>query len=149
MKIGAVTFGIGFLFAVGLGVSGMVNPNKVLAFLDVAGRWDPSLLFVMAGAVLLNLVLFRWILARPTPVLQREWSVPTNRTLDARLVLGSILFGVGWGLAGFCPAPALTGLAFGKFPILIFVAAMAAGTALGKFAEHMVYSRRENPKGTR
>jgi uncharacterized protein len=122
----------GVLFGLGLVVSGMVNPAKVLGFLDVAGDWDPTLAFVMGGALLVAVPAFRVILKRPRPVLAEEFDLPAKKDLDARLLAGSALFGVGWGLAGFCPGPAVTALASGLAPVFVFVAAMVAGMSLFK-----------------
>jgi uncharacterized protein len=122
----------GVLFGLGLVVSGMVNPAKVLGFLDVAGDWDPTLAFVMGGALLVAVPAFRVILKRPRPVLAEEFDLPAKKDLDARLLAGSAMFGFGWGLAGFCPGPAVTALASGLAPVFVFVAAMVAGMALYK-----------------
>jgi uncharacterized membrane protein YedE/YeeE len=125
-----LAFGAGLLFAVGLGVSGMTHPSKVLGFLDVAGAWDPSLLLVMGGALSVNLLLFPRILRRARPVLDERFHVPQKRTIDARLLGGAAIFGVGWGLAGYCPGPALVSLATGAAPALVFALAMVAGMLL-------------------
>ena len=123
----------GALFGLGLAVSGMVNPQKVIGFLDVAGDWDPTLAFVMGGALLVTIPAFRLIFKRPRPVLADEFELPTKKDLDARLLGGSALFGVGWGLSGFCPGPAVTALASGLAPVFAFVAAMVAGMAIYKW----------------
>ncbi|MEE1657834.1 YeeE/YedE family protein [Microvirga sp. CF3062] len=124
------TFASGLLFGLGLIVSQMVNPAKVLAFLDVFGNWDPSLAFVMGGAVAVS-ALGYWIARRRgAPVLAPRLEIPTRRDLDLRLVTGAALFGIGWGLVGLCPGPALVGLTFGPVAIFAFVAAMIAGMAL-------------------
>lgn len=120
----------GTLFGLGLAVSGMMNPQKVIGFLDVAGAWDPTLAFVMGGALLVTIPAFRLILDRPRPVLADGFSLPTKSSLDARLLGGSALFGVGWGLSGFCPGPAVAALVTGLTPVFAFVAAMLAGMAL-------------------
>jgi uncharacterized protein len=117
----------GILFALGLIVSQMVNPAKVLNFLDVAGTWDPTLAFVMGGALLVTIPAFRLILKRPQPLFARRFYMPTKQDIDARLVIGAALFGIGWGLAGLCPGPAITALATGLLPVVGFVAAMVAG----------------------
>lgn len=117
----------GVLFAFGLALSQMVNPAKVLNFLDIAGDWDPTLAFVMGGALLVTIPAFRWVLRRPEPLLGGKFHIPTRSDIDARLVIGSALFGVGWGIAGLCPGPAITALASGLLPVLGFVAAMVAG----------------------
>jgi uncharacterized protein len=120
----------GTLFGLGLAVSGMMNPAKVIGFLDVAGAWDPTLAFVMGGALLVTIPAFRLILGRPRPVLADGFSLPTRSAVDARLIGGSALFGVGWGLSGFCPGPAVAALVTGLTPVFAFVAAMLAGMVL-------------------
>jgi uncharacterized membrane protein YedE/YeeE len=117
----------GLLFGLGLILSGMTNPAKVLGFLDLAGRWDPSLAFVMGGAVLVGMVAFRLARGRSAALLGGAMHVPTARAIDRRLVLGSLTFGVGWGLAGYCPGPALASLLGGGHKPLLFVLAMLAG----------------------
>jgi len=117
----------GLVFGLGLILSGMANPAKVLAFLDLAGRWDPSLALVMAGAIAVALPAFAWAKRRKTSMLGTALSLPTSTTIDARLVGGGLLFGVGWGLAGFCPGPALVALGMGEAKALLFVVAMLAG----------------------
>lgn len=117
----------GTIFGLGLAVSGMMNPEKVIGFLDVAGDWDPTLAFVMGGALLVAVPAFRLTLKRGHPVLAKSFSLTTKTDLDARLVGGAALFGIGWGLAGFCPGPAVAALATGIAPVFAFVAAMLAG----------------------
>ncbi|HIF10617.1 MAG TPA: YeeE/YedE family protein [Sneathiellales bacterium] len=119
--------GAGSVFGLGLALSQMTNPAKVQAFLDVVGAWDPSLIFVMGGAVVVSFFAFRVILRRPAPVLTPGFLLPTMKDIDKRLVGGSALFGIGWGLAGFCPGPAISSLAFGHWQSYLFVAAMVAG----------------------
>jgi len=123
----------GALFGLGLAVSGMVDPAKVIGFLDVAGDWDPTLAFVMGGALLVTIPAFRLIFKRPSPVLAEDFELPTKKELDARLLGGSALFGVGWGLSGFCPGPAVTALATGLTPVFAFVVVMLAGMAIYKW----------------
>ena len=120
----------GTLFGVGLAVSGMVNPAKITGFLDVAGDWDPTLMFVMGGALLVTIPAFRLILKRPRPVLAGSRALPKGNSLDGRLVGGAALFGVGWGLSGFCPGPAVVAMVTGLTPVFVFVAAMVAGMAV-------------------
>lgn len=122
--------GCGLVFGLGLAVSGMMNPAKVIGFLDVAGEWDPTLVFVMGGALLVTLPAYRAILKRGRPVLASGFSVPTKKSLDAPLIWGSALFGVGWGLVGFCPGPAVAAIGTGLPSVLAFVAAMISGMAL-------------------
>ena len=122
--------GCGLVFGLGLAVSGMMNPAKVIGFLDVAGNWDPTLAFVMGGALLVAVPAYRLILGRGHPALAGAFSLPAKTRLDAPLVLGSALFGVGWGLVGFCPGPAVAAVVTGLPAVLGFVAAMLAGMAL-------------------
>lgn len=117
----------GVVFAVGLFVSGMTDPRRVVGFLDVTGKWDPTLGFVMAGAVAVYLVAQKLILRRRRPLADSEFHVPVNRRITPSLLVGSALFGAGWGLAGYCPGPALVSLAGLHENVLIFVAAMIAG----------------------
>lgn len=120
----------GLVFGLGLAVSGMMNPAKVIGFLDIAGDWDPTLAFVMVGALLVAVPAYRFIPRRGRPVLEEEFSLPKKKAIDASLLGGSALFGVGWGLVGFCPGPALAALGTGLLPVFAFVAAMLAGMAL-------------------
>lgn len=103
MKPNVAAFGTGALFAVGLAVSGMTKPSKVIGFLDIAGAWDASLAFVMVGAIAVHFVAHRVVMRRPSPLFDEEFHLPTRKDLDVRLILGAALFGVGWGLGGFCP----------------------------------------------
>jgi uncharacterized membrane protein YedE/YeeE len=122
--------GCGLVFGLGLAVSGMMNPAKVIGFLDVAGDWDPTLVFVMGGALLVTIPGYSVILKRRRPVLAGSFSLPTKKSLDAPLLWGSALFGVGWGLVGFCPGPAVAAVGTGLPAVLGFVAAMIAGMTL-------------------
>ena len=120
-------FAAGLLFGIGLIVSGMSDPGKVLGFLDVAGRWDPSLAFVMGGAILVGFFAFAFAERRTKAFLGGAMHLPRNRDIDNRLVGGSLVFGIGWGLAGFCPGPALVSFASGQAKAAVFVAAMLLG----------------------
>lgn len=120
----------GLIFGLGLILSGMTDPSKIIGFLDLAGRWDPSLAFVMGGAVLVGMVAFRFSRGREKSLLGDVLRLPTARQIDRRLVLGGLAFGTGWGLAGYCPGPALVAAAQGGTQALIFVAAMLAGMAV-------------------
>ena len=120
----------GLVFGLGLLLAGMANPAKVLGFLDLAGAWDPSLALVMAGAIGLALLPFVWARRRSYSLLGAPLQLPVKRTLDRRLLGGSLLFGIGWGIAGICPGPAVAILLSGHWQVLVFVAAMLAGMAL-------------------
>lgn len=123
---------LGLLFGVGLVVSGMADPSKILNFLDFAGTWDPSLLFVMGGAVIVAFIGYRLVLKRPRPLLASDFQLPTRTRIDRRLFIGPAIFGVGWGLGGFCPGPALTSLGLREAGTLLFVPAMLIGMAGAK-----------------
>jgi uncharacterized membrane protein YedE/YeeE len=120
----------GLLFGLGLSISGMINPGKVLGFLDLAGNWDPTLGTVMAGAILGALPGFRLARTRAASLIGEPFQIPAKRTVDSRLLCGAVLFGAGWALAGFCPGPALAALGSGRWEVLIFVLAMVAGMLL-------------------
>ena len=122
----------GLLFGFGLALSGMVSPSKVIGFLDLTGNWDPSLAFVMGGGVLVTVITFRYILKQPHPFFGKEFKLPTRTDLDKRLITGAVIFGLGWGLGGLCPGPALSSLAYGNPKIFVFVGAMVAGILIAK-----------------
>ncbi|HFQ91884.1 MAG TPA: YeeE/YedE family protein [Chromatiales bacterium] len=126
----AAIFLCGVLFALGLGIAGMTQPEKIIAFLDVTGNWDPSLLFVMGGAVGVNMVLYRLTLKRPRPVLEEHFVIPSRRRINARLVSGAALFGIGWGLSGYCPGPVVVSSVTGWTSVFVFIAAMLLGMFL-------------------
>lgn len=125
-----VEFLIGLLFGLGLILSGMTDPGKVIGFLDLAGAWDPSLALVMAGAIAVGFFAFAVAKKRSTAFLGGAMQLPTARAIDRRLVIGSLVFGVGWGLAGFCPGPAVVATGAGYWQALLFTLAMLAGMAL-------------------
>lgn len=131
----------GLLFGAGLALAGMTRPQKVLGFLDVAGDWDPSLLFVLGGAVLLATVAFRLILRRGSPLLDTSFDLPATKTIDARLIAGALIFGVGWGLSGYCPGPAIALIAAPNIEALYFLPAMLAGWWLFDLATRATRSR--------
>ncbi|WP_441237161.1 DUF6691 family protein [Bradyrhizobium sp. 930_D9_N1_4] len=141
-----IQFAIGLIFGIGLIISGMSNPAKVLNFLDVggipAGTWDASLAFVMAGAVAVTFIGFSRVLKLTRPVFAERFYVPTRRDIDPRIIVGPAIFGVGWGLAGFCPGAALTALGFGSVSAFIFIAAMCAGMVLARFIANLPSSTR-------
>ena len=123
----ASALGAGFLFGIGLWVSGMANPKKVLGFLNVSGDWDASLMLVMAGAVAVTAIAFRFVLKRKKPLWGAGFQLPQKRDIDMPLVVGSAIFGLGWGVAGYCPGPAITALSTLSTESIVFVAAMFAG----------------------
>jgi uncharacterized protein len=135
-------FAVGLVFGLGLIVAGMTDPAKVIGFLDLAGAWDPSLGFVMGGAILVGLVAFTVARKRTQTFLGEALHLPTRRDIDRRLVLGSLTFGAGWGLAGFCPGPALVTMAAGHPKAILFVAAMLVGMGLFELAEQFGRNRR-------
>ncbi len=128
-----VALAAGIVFGLGLAIGQMTNPDKVLAFLDVAGAWDPSLVLVMGGAVVVSMVMFRLVLKRPQPVFEGRFYLPTRESIDRRLLGGAAVFGIGWGLIGLCPGPAISSLAFGHAESFAFVAAMLVGSAAAHF----------------
>ncbi|KZY28846.1 hypothetical protein A3754_06115 [Alcanivorax sp. HI0083] len=128
-------FAAGLIFGLGLLLAGMANPAKVLAFLDITGNWDPSLALVMGGAIAVSAIGFYLTRQRSAPLFGDSFQVPTNRKLDKRLVLGALGFGVGWGLAGFCPGPALVALGTGSLKAVVFVAAMLIGMMIFEMLE--------------
>ena len=130
MKDKLLVFGAGLLFGAGLTISQMVNPEKVLAFLDVSGNWDPSLAFVMGGALAVCLITFRLILKRAAPLWADEFSLPSRSDIDRPLILGSTLFGIGWGIGGYCPGPAIASLGFGLIEPLVVTISIVAGIFL-------------------
>jgi uncharacterized protein len=123
-------FLVGLVFGIGLCISGMTHPDKVLGFLDLAGAWDPSLAFVMGGAVVIAFAAYRIAAGRKASLSGEPFHLPDTKAIDARLIGGSVIFGVGWGLAGLCPGPAITNLGFFNWRAALFVASMVAGMSL-------------------
>jgi len=134
-------FVAGLVFGLGLLASGMGNPEKVLAFLDLAGAWDPSLALVMVGAIAIGYLAFQLAGKRTQSLLGETMQIPTRRDIDLRLVLGSLGFGIGWGLAGFCPGPAVMAIGAGEAKAAIFVSAMLIGMGLFELIEHLRVQR--------
>lgn len=131
----------GLVFGFGLLISGMADPNKVLGFLDLAGPWDPSLALVMAGAIAVGVVAFAVARQRTLSFLGAEMKLPSTQQIDRRLVLGSALFGIGWGIAGLCPGPALVSLGTGQVKAMVFVLAMVAGMGMFEWLERATLHR--------
>ncbi|PWG16030.1 YeeE/YedE family protein [Salibaculum griseiflavum] len=145
MKRIVSTYLIGLIFGIGIMMSGMANPAKVLNFFDFFGTWDPSLIFVMGGAILVAAPGYWLVVARPAgkPLMDAKFHVPQNRKLDAKLIAGSAVFGVGWGIAGFCPGGALPAIGTLNPAVLTFTAALIAGIFAAKFAQTLT-ARRTN-----
>lgn len=141
-----VALGAGVLFGFGLSVSQMIDPAKVVNFLDIFGTWDPSLAFVMGGGLLVNALLSPFIFRRAKPLLEEYFRVPVKTDIDARIVGGGVLFGVGWGLAGYCPGPMLTSLSFANTSILTIVAAYIVGTLVTRWSLNQLYIGRNGGK---
>lgn len=135
MKASIAALIVGIIFSVGLGLSGMTDPKNVVSFLDIFGEWNPSLIFVMGGALVVHMTLFRIIVKRRSPLFGSKFELPQRRDINHRLVIGSALFGIGWGLAGYCPAPAITAVASFSVPAMTFVVSMLIGMMLFNLAD--------------
>lgn len=142
MKNNIAALLVGIIFALGLGISGMTRPEKVIGFLDIFGQWDASLAFVMAGAIAVHALAYRFIRRRSSPLFSKEFYVPTSKELTASLIIGAFIFGVGWALAGFCPGPAITSLASFKTRPVIFVVSMIFGMLLFRIYQALINKRR-------
>lgn len=138
-----VTLLVGMLFGFGLALSGMTHAEKVLGFLDMAGSWDASLLFVLGGAVGVTLLAFRWVLGLPKPVFAAQFFVTQAKHIDTPLVLGSVLFGLGWGISGYCPGPAIALFAAPNWELWVFVPSMLAGYALQRAVQRKRHPEEE------
>lgn len=130
-----ITFIVGFIFAIGLGISGMTQPHVVRGFLDIFGSWNYSLMGVMGGAIALHSVAFYLIRKRSTPLLDAQFHIPTRKDIDWRLLAGAAIFGLGWGWAGICPGPSIVAAVSGDLNILWFIASMLGGMGVFKFLE--------------
>jgi len=138
-KGNAFAFGSGLIFAIGLGISGMTSQDKVIGFLDISGKWDPSLAFVMLGAIAVHFVASRLVRKRKSPLFDTKFHLPTSQDLDKKLLAGAALFGVGWGLGGFCPGPGIVSALKGGAAPLLFVGTMTVGMII----QHYVFAPRE------
>ena len=136
----------GLVFGFGLILSGMANPAKVLGFLDLAGRWDPSLALVMVGAIAVGFFAFAFAKTRTLSLLGAEMKLPTTRHIDRRLLVGGLLFGIGWGVAGFCPGPAIVAIGMGESKAMVFVAALLAGMGVFELLERAKRSKPSDAK---
>ena len=131
----ASSFVIGLIFGLGLVISQMINPDKIIGFLDLAGNWDPSLLVVMGTALATTFVGYRLVFMRSRPIIENEFQIPSNTTIDKALLIGSGIFGIGWGLAGLCPGPGITAAALGGVAPWAYIAAMLAGIWARRFVK--------------
>lgn len=138
---------IGLIFGLGISISGMANPEKVLNFFDFAGTWDPSLAFVMASAVVVAFFGYRFVLKRPGPSFDHVFHLPQNQKIDVKLLGGSAIFGVGWGLSGFCPGGALPAIGTGRSEVLIFALALVAGMGVARYINTHAARRFQTPWG--
>lgn len=144
MRQNLVSLLAGLIFGAGLTISGMTRPDKVIGFLDVLGGWDPSLAFVMVGAIAVHFLAYRLVPRLPRPLMGERFALPTRKDIDRRLVVGAALFGAGWGLGGYCPGPAITSAVSGAIPTLTFLGAMLAGMWL-QHAQEQLKTAKSNP----
>ena len=135
----------GIIFGFGLSLSQMINPDKVLSFLDISGRWDPSLAFVMIGALAVTLISFRWVLKRPYPLFENGFHITHKTAIDKPLILGALIFGTGWGMTGYCPGPAVAGLGLGNLEALVMVCSIYAGFFSQRYLTQKL-TRNKQPK---
>lgn len=127
MKNSLVSFSVGILFALGLGISGMTQPEKVIGFLDIFGTWDPSLMFVMIGAIGVHTIIYRLTRKKSSPLIATQWHLPQKTEVNKSLLIGALLFGMGWGLSGYCPGPALASAMTLESGTLMFIGSMILG----------------------
>lgn len=138
MKVGQnlVAISSGLLFGMGLGLSQMIDRDRVLGFLDITGRWDPTLLFVLGGAVTVTVIAFRFVLRFPQPVFATKFRLPTRKDIDWPLVTGAAVFGIGWGIAGYCPGPAIVAVILKSWSPIVFLGAFVLGSLTAKLITH-------------
>jgi hypothetical protein len=144
MKQNGIALLSGVLFGLGLGLSQMIDRDRVLGFLDVTGIWDPTLLFVLGGAVGVTLIAFRFVLRMPHPILEASFQLPKRKDIDRKLLIGAAIFGIGWGIAGYCPGPGITALVLGLWNPVLFVVAMIAGSLAYQWYSERPLLRRAN-----
>ena len=128
-------FLFGLIFALGLGIAGMTQPGKIVGFLDVFGNWNPSLMWVMVGAIAVHSLTYRLVIKRPSPILAGTFQIPTRKDIDVKLIAGAVLFGIGWGISGFCPAPAITSLVALDPNTYVFVGSMIFAMTLFRISK--------------
>lgn len=139
-----VAYPIGLLFGLGISMSGMANPAKVLNFFDIAGSWDPSLGFVMGGAVVVTFIGYRLVFSRSQPIFESHFGLPTRNDIDFKLICGAIIFGIGWGIAGFCPGGALPALGTGNYMVVLFVISLMAGIVITRVCDAHFISKNQS-----
>ncbi len=135
----------GVLFGAGVSLSGMVNPMKVQNFMDILGAWDPTLIFVMGAGLIVTFLGYRLVFRRPQPLYAPRFVLPSAKDIDTQLIAGAAMFGLGWGLTGFCPGPAIASLVFGLWPSVLFVAAMAVGLVAVRLLAHRPAATPQSP----
>lgn len=140
-KTNLIAFIAGILFGLGLGISQMIDRNRVLGFLDIKGVWDPTLLFVLGGAVGVTLIAFRFVLRLPHPFFDNQFYLPTQKQIDIPLVVGAAIFGIGWGISGYCPGPSLTALVLGSWNPVLFLVAAIAGSLTYKWVSSLLQKK--------
>ncbi|HIK27059.1 MAG TPA: YeeE/YedE family protein [Oscillatoriaceae cyanobacterium M7585_C2015_266] len=141
MKTNLIALISGILFGLGLGISQMIDRNRVLGFLDITGVWDPTLLFVLGGAVGVTLIAFRFVLRLSHPFFDNQFYLPTQKQIDAPLVVGAAIFGIGWGISGYCPGPSLTALVLGSWNPVLFLVAAIAGSLTYKWVSSLLQKK--------
>lgn len=138
MNKNIVSFFVGLIFAIGLGISGMTKPQKVVGFLDVLGNFDPSLIFVMIGAIATHFITYKLIRKKATPLFHNEWLVPNKKEITPSLIAGSFIFGIGWAIGGFCPGPSIVSLTSLQSGPIVFFISMIVGMFFFKFVDHFL-----------
>lgn len=131
-----IAFTVGLIFSIGLIVSGMTDPNKVLSFLDFSKNWNPALIFVMVGAIFVHAFVFFFVKKMKRPLFDKTFHLPLNKVVDKKLVVGAILFGIGWGIAGICPGPGIVNLVSGEYSFFVFIASMLIGMKIFQFLQN-------------
>lgn len=139
---GVISFLVGLIFAIGLGISGMTQPRIVRGFLDIFGNWDLRLIGVMAGAIGVHAITYKFVMKRPHPILESKFHIPVKKNLDAKLIVGAALFGLGWGWAGICPGPGIVALFSGEKVFIYFIAAMLFGMKTFQFVENKFFLKK-------
>lgn len=135
MKNSIISFNVGFLFALGLGISGMTNPQNILNFLDVFGNFSPNMILVMMAAIFIHTIVYHLIKNKKSPIFDTKFHLPTKKDIDKKLILGSVIFGIGWGISGYCPGPAFTSLSSFDIRVVYYLLSLLLGMIVFKFFE--------------